>query len=169
MLQSNQRSGKSRITRRPRKNALLSIAQTRDTVRFLSANPIFLATPRTRMSFPVAMMFLFLSAIPIIAEAQTGPVTGKEIFEQMCAGCHGTYGNGQEGTKSGFVPRIGTLANKEYMESVPDDYLKMIIKKGGAYMGKISAMPAWEHKFNDEQIDSLVAHIRTFTGTADKK
>ena len=120
------------------------------------------------MSFPVSMMFLFLSVVPIIAEAQTGPVTGKEIFEQMCAGCHGTYGNGQEGTKSGFVPRIGTLANKEYMESVPDDYLKMIIKKGGAYMGKISAMPAWEHKFNDEQVDSLVAHIRTFTGTGDK-
>ena len=120
------------------------------------------------MSFPVAMTFLVLSVVPIIAEAQTDPVTGKEIFEQMCAGCHGTYGNGQEGTKAGFVPRIGTLANKEYMESVPDDYLKMIIKKGGAYMGKIAAMPAWEHKFNDEQIDSLVAHIRTFTGTAEK-
>ena len=46
---------------------------------------------------------------------------------------------------------------------MPDDYLEMIIKKGGAYMGKIAAMPAWEHKFNDEQIADLVAHIRTFT------
>jgi mono/diheme cytochrome c family protein len=88
---------------------------------------------------------------------------GKEIFDIMCAGCHGTYGNGQEGTKSGFVPRIGTLADKEYMASVPDDYLVLIIKKGGAYMGKIAAMPAWEHKFNDEQINDIVAHIRTFT------
>jgi mono/diheme cytochrome c family protein len=49
------------------------------------------------------------------------------------------------------------------MDSVPDDYLTMIIKKGGAYMGKIAAMPAWEHKFNDAQVASLVAHIRTFT------
>jgi hypothetical protein len=47
--------------------------------------------------------------------------------------------------------------------------LRLIIKKGGAYMGKIAAMPAWEHKFNDEQVDTLVAHIRTFTGTAEKK
>ena len=112
---------------------------------------------------------VLMTAAPMMAMAQTAPETGKEIFEQMCAGCHGTYGNGQEGTKSGFVPRIGTLANKEYMASVPDDYLKLIIKKGGAYMGKIAAMPAWEHKFNDEQVDTLVAHIRTFTGTAEKK
>ena len=121
------------------------------------------------MKYSITIITMLLAVAPVTVLAQTAPETSKEIFEQMCAGCHGTYGNGQEGTKSGFVPRVGTLANKEYMDSVPDDYLKMIIKKGGAYMGKISAMPAWEHKFNDEQVDSLVAHIRTFTGTAEKK
>ena len=121
------------------------------------------------MKYPIRIIAMLLAVAPLTVLAQTAPETGKEIFEQMCAGCHGTYGNGQEGTKSGFVPRIGTLANKEYMASVPDDYLKMIIKKGGAYMGKIAAMPAWEHKFGDEKVDELVAHIRTFTGTAEKK
>lgn len=120
------------------------------------------------MKVSVAIVVMLLTIAPIAAKAQTDPVTGKEIFEQMCAGCHGTYGNGQEGTKAGFVPRIGTLANKEYMDSVPDDYVTMIIKKGGEYMGKIAAMPAWEHKFNDAQVADLVAHIRTFTKTAEK-
>jgi len=128
-----------------------------------------IATIGMLLAMALMMNTVLMTAAPMMAMAQTAPETGKEIFEQMCAGCHGTYGNGQEGTKSGFVPRIGTLANKEYMASVPDDYLKLIIKKGGAYMGKISAMPAWEHKFNDEQVDTLVAHIRTFTGTAEKK
>jgi len=128
-----------------------------------------IATVGVLLAMALMMTTVLMTAAPMMAMAQTAPETGKEIFEQMCAGCHGTYGNGQEGTKSGFVPRIGTLANKEYMASVPDDYLKLIIKKGGAYMGKISAMPAWEHKFNDEQVDTLVAHIRTFTGTAEKK
>jgi len=122
-----------------------------------------------RMIAALTTTTVMMIAAPMTTMAQTAPVTGKEIFEQMCAGCHGTYGNGQEGTKSGFVPRIATLADKEYMASVPDDYLRLVIKKGGAYMGKISAMPAWEHKFNDEQIDALVAHIRTFTGTEEKK
>ena len=127
------------------------------------------ATVGMLLAMALTMTTVLMTAAPMMTMAQTAPETGKEIFDQMCAGCHGTYGNGQEGTKSGFVPRIGTLANKEYMASVPDDYLKLIIKKGGAYMGKISAMPAWEHKFNDEQVDTLVAHIRTFTGTAEKK
>jgi len=38
----------------------------------------------------------------------------------------------------------------------------MIIKKGGAYMGKIATMPAWEKRLSDEEIQSIVAHIRTF-------
>jgi mono/diheme cytochrome c family protein len=107
----------------------------------------------------LAAAVLALAPCAMAADASKG----KPIFDQMCAGCHGTYGNGQDGTKSGFVPRIGTLANKAYMAGVPDDYLVMIIKKGGAYMGKIAAMPAWEKKFSDEQINDLVAHIRTFT------
>ena len=121
------------------------------------------------MKYSITIITMLSAIAPVTVLAQTVPHTGQEIFEQMCAGCHGTQGNGQEGTKAGFVPRIATLANKEYMASVPDDYLVMIIKKGGAYMGKIAAMPAWEHKFNDEQVDALVAHIRTFTGTAEKK
>jgi len=120
------------------------------------------------MKYSKTIITMLFAIAPVSAMAQTAPHGGKEIFEQMCAGCHGTQGNGQEGTKSGFVPRIGTLANKEYMNSLPDDYLKMIIKKGGAYMGKIAAMPAWEHKFDDEQVADLVAHIRTFTETAEK-
>jgi mono/diheme cytochrome c family protein len=121
------------------------------------------------MKYSITIMTMMLAIAPVTVSAQTAPETSKEIFEQMCAGCHGTYGNGQEGTKAGFVPRIGTLANKEYMSSVPDDYLNMVIKKGGAVMGKIAAMPAWEHKFNDKQVAGLVAHIRTFTETAEKK
>lgn len=121
------------------------------------------------MKYSITIITMLLAIAPFTVSAQTAPETSQEIFDQMCAGCHGTYGNGQEGTKSGFVPRVPTLANKQYMASVPDDYLKMIIKKGGAYMGKIAAMPAWEHKFNDEQVDALVAHIRTFTETAEKK
>ena len=94
--------------------------------------------------------------------AQISLDDAKVIFDQMCAGCHGYRGDGGEGHRGGFSPHIGTLANKEYMAQLPDDYLIMIIKKGGAYMGKIATMPAWEKKFSEEEIRGLVAHIRTF-------
>jgi len=114
------------------------------------------------MKLPITSMAVLLSLAPLTAMSQTDPVTGKEIFEQMCAGCHGTRGDGGAGQKSGFVPRVPTLANKEYMNSVPDDYLVLIIQKGGEYMGKMSSMPAWEKRLSEQQIRDVVAHIRTF-------
>ena len=114
------------------------------------------------MKAPIAIVALLSIALSMTATAQTDPQEAKRIYDQMCAGCHGFQGDGGEGHRGGFSPHIGTLANKKYMSEVPDEYLAMIIKKGGAAMGKIATMPAWEHKFNDEQVDALVKHIRTF-------
>jgi cytochrome c oxidase cbb3-type subunit 3 len=114
------------------------------------------------MKYPIAIMATLLTLVPMAASAQSDPRTGKEIFEQMCAGCHGTRGDGGEGHSGGFSPVITTLANKEYMSQVPDEYLVLVIKKGGAYMGKIAAMPAWETRLSDDDIRRIVAHIRTF-------
>ena len=114
------------------------------------------------MKYPITIIAMLLAIAPMAATAQPDPAKGKEIFEQMCAGCHGTRGDGGEGHSGGFSPVITTLAKKEYMSQVPDDYLVLIIKKGGAYMGKIATMPAWEKRLNDDEIRSIVAHIRTF-------
>ena len=127
------------------------------------------------MKFSAFAIALLLSAVPAFSFAQddaakTNPAEPalldsddpKAVYDQMCAGCHGYRGDGGEGHRGGFSPHIGTLANKEYMASVPDDYLVMIIKKGGAYMGKIATMPAWEKKLSDDLIRKIVAHIRTF-------
>lgn len=96
------------------------------------------------------------------AAAQDVTGTPTEIYDQMCAGCHGFRGDGGEGHRGGFSPHVGTLADKAYMAQVPDEYLVLIIKKGGAFMGKIVTMPAWEKRLSDEQIRGIVAHIRTF-------
>jgi cytochrome c oxidase cbb3-type subunit 3 len=115
------------------------------------------------MKYPITIIATLLTILPIAATPQqSDPRAGKEIFEQMCAGCHGTRGDGGEGHAGGFSPVITTLANKEYMSQVPDEYLILVIKKGGAYMGKIAAMPAWETRLSDDDIKRVVAHIRTF-------
>lgn len=116
-----------------------------------------------RSSTVIAAVLLIAASIGVGAQERTPDLAkAKETYDQMCAGCHGFRGDGGEGHRGGFSPHIGTLALKDYMSSVPDDYLVMIIKKGGAYMGKMSTMPAWEKKFSEDEILDLVAHIRTF-------
>ena len=127
------------------------------------------------MKFSAVVFPMLLFSLPIALLAQndvtsTDPAAPallesdnpKEVYDQMCAGCHGYRGDGGEGHRGGFSPHIGTLANKEYMAGVTDDYLIMIIKKGGAYMGKIATMPAWEKRLSESLIRGMVAHIRTF-------
>lgn len=118
---------------------------------------------RTNLKISVIALAMLFALVPIAVPAQTSPDDAEEIFDQMCAGCHGYRGDGGEGHRGGFSPHIGTLADKEYMAQVPDAYLVLIIQKGGAFMGKIATMPAWEKKLSEEQIHALVAHIRTFT------
>jgi mono/diheme cytochrome c family protein len=115
------------------------------------------------MKYPIAIIATLLTIAPIAATAQVDSQKAAAIFDQMCAGCHGYRGDGGEGHRGGFSPHVTTLANKAYMDGLPDAYLVLIIQKGGAYMGKISTMPAWEHRLSDEEIHDLVAHIRTFT------
>ncbi|MEO6022186.1 MAG: cytochrome c [Burkholderiales bacterium] len=127
------------------------------------------------MKFSAVVIAMLLSALPTASVAQNdvtnadpaAPVllesnNPNEVYDQMCAGCHGYRGDGGEGHRGGFSPHIGTLANKEYMAGVPDAYLILIIKKGGAYMGKIATMPAWEKRLSEDLIRGIVAHIRTF-------
>lgn len=102
-----------------------------------------------------------LASSPVISAA-ADLAEGKVLYDQMCSGCHGFKGDGGEGHRGGFSPHIGTLANKEYMASVGDDWLMLIIQKGGAAVGKIATMPAWEKRLSETEIRSIIAHIRTF-------
>jgi mono/diheme cytochrome c family protein len=47
------------------------------------------------------------------------------------------------------------------MDQVPDQYLFIVIKKGGAAVGKNAAMPAWDKQLDDPAIWDIVSFVRT--------
>ena len=108
------------------------------------------------------VLILACTAALTAAAAEDGAPNGRGLFDRMCAGCHGYRGDGGEGHRGGFSPHVTTLADKAYMASVTDEYLVLVIKKGGAAMGKMATMPAWGKRLSDEEIRSIVAHIREF-------
>ena len=108
----------------------------------------------------LAPMLLAAQAVTAQNSATTGNTSnGREIFLRYCSGCHGPDGKG--GGK-GFMPHVGPLAQKGYIEDLPDDYLAAAIADGGAAVGKSGFMPSWKTTLSEKDIADVIAYIRTF-------
>ena len=82
---------------------------------------------------------------------------GETIFLRYCQGCHGPDGRG--GGK-GFMPHVGPLARKGYIETMPDEYLAAVITEGGLAVGKSGYMPSWKTTLTEQDIADLsLIHI----------
>ena len=86
------------------------------------------------------------------------PAAGARLYKRYCSGCHGADGRGGAHT---FMPHVGTLTRKDYIELVPDGYLYLVIAEGGEAVGKNSYMPAWEDVFNDEELMAITAYVKS--------
>ena len=52
-----------------------------------------------------------------------------------------------------------------YMRTLPDEYLYLVICRGGAAVGKNFIMPKFGDVISDQDIRDVIAWIRTFSGT----
>ena len=76
-----------------------------------------------------------------------------------CQGCHGPDGKG--GGK-GFMPHVGPLARKGYIETMPDEYLAAVIAEGGARRRQERIHAVLEDTLTQQDIADVIAFIRTF-------
>src|SRR6266851_4196912 len=108
----------------------------------------------------LAVVASSLSPVMLPAAIAAGDARqGETIFLRYCQGCHGQDGRG--GGK-GFMPHVGPLARKGYIEILPDEYLADVITEGGLAAGKSAYMPSWKTTLTQQDIADVVAFIRTF-------
>ena len=86
---------------------------------------------------------------------------GKAIYDQYCAGCHGSAGKGDGPAAAAINPKPRDLSDKAYARSLKDEYLFQITKDGGPAVKKSPLMPAWGKTLKDDQIKDLVAYLRS--------
>jgi mono/diheme cytochrome c family protein len=90
-----------------------------------------------------------------LQRAQVSPAKAKEakrLFKQRCAKCHGQDG---AGNNYGQIIGVTNLTDPEWQERVDDQRIINSIKHGRGQM------PAAGEKLSDEQITSLMLHVRT--------
>jgi cytochrome c6 len=91
-----------------------------------------------------------------IVQAAPGPhsAASSATFRTKCAMCHGPDGSGSEVGKSMNVPDLRSPA----VQKLPDAQLAQIISDGKG------GMPSFKNSLTEDQVHSLVGHIRSLRG-----
>jgi mono/diheme cytochrome c family protein len=88
---------------------------------------------------------------------QSGPQgksSASDLFNRHCSTCHGKDGRAR--TFRGRLVRAQNLADAKWQTGVTDEQVADAIKQGP------EAMPAFENKLSQAEIDALVAYVRSF-------
>jgi mono/diheme cytochrome c family protein len=93
--------------------------------------------------------------------AAARPQDGRAIFAAHCAICHGPTGKGDGPGAKVIRQKMLDFSDAAAMLQVSDRFVFDIIQKGGSQFGRSNAMPAWGMKLTDEEIQAVVAHIRS--------
>ena len=103
------------------------------------------------------LMLLAASALAAChhADAATESTQNAEqIFNTVCARCHGADGKGGIAAGDAAAPR--NFCDSVFQASRSDDDLKEVIRKGKG------GMPAFGNLFSDSDLAALVRKLRTF-------
>jgi mono/diheme cytochrome c family protein len=97
---------------------------------------------------------------------------GRRLFVYYCTACHGPFGKGDGLNSDTLRVRHGVrprdLTERGYFEKRADQDLYAMIALGGGHMGKSNFMPAWTYSLQPAQIKSLVAYVRSISGTTSR-
>ncbi len=113
----------------------------------------------------VGMVILGLLLIMGFSSARAAekgdPKVGKARYEMLCASCHGTSGKGDGPAAASLPVKPQNHADGTRMNGLTDKYVFDIIKGGGAGAGKSPLMPPWGGQLSDQDIQNLLAYIRS--------
>lgn len=91
------------------------------------------------------------------------PSQAQQMFDTVCAACHGMDGTGKGPAAEVLNPKPRNYTDPAWQASVTDEQIKEIILKGGQAVGKSPSMPAQlALKDHPEVLDELVQIIRRF-------
>jgi cytochrome c553 len=85
---------------------------------------------------------------------------GKILYDRYCASCHGDQGAGDGFNAYTLNPQPKNLS---ISNTVSDNLLVEIIKKGGRGVNRSVLMPAYGNTLTDEEIANLTDYIKTLS------
>ena len=112
------------------------------------------------MSILGLTLVMLTLAVPILGRAQSA-AEGQKLYMTYCSSCHGDKGQGDGAAGKALPVKPADHTDGKLMNSFPDEFLMSIISKGGAAVGKSSFMPAWGGVLKENQLQDLLAYLRS--------
>ena len=101
-----------------------------------------------------------VAKVEVTPEAQA---EADELFNGLCATCHGTTGKGDGPAAAGFPIKPRSYSDPEWQKSVTDEQIASVIVQGGPAIGKSPLMPANPQLSGKPAVvQALVNKIRSF-------
>lgn len=80
---------------------------------------------------------------------------GGIVFQHYCILCHGAKADGNGRAAKIYNPRPANLLTSDKN----DQYKELIIRRGGAALGRSEFMPPWGDELTDEQIKDVLGFL----------
>ena len=82
---------------------------------------------------------------------------GGLVYANYCVTCHGINADGNGRAARLHTPRPANLRASDKN----DEYIRLIVLRGGEALGRSPKMPPWGEELTDEQINDVVAFVRS--------
>lgn len=82
---------------------------------------------------------------------------GGLVFLHYCVNCHGITADGNGRAAKLYDPRPANLVKTDKN----DAYKELIIRRGGAALGRSNFMPPWGEELTNEQIKDVLAFLHS--------
>ena len=93
--------------------------------------------------------------------------SGEALYITACASCHGADGRGMPQHQVGFDLEIPDFTECNFASREPDADWIAIAHQGGPVRGFSNLMPAFGQALGFEDLELILAHIRSFCGNPD--
>ena len=117
---------------------------------------------RTHEVIIIVVLYAVVLGTALVAHAADAE-QGKKLYGQFCVTCHGESGKGDGAAAAALNPKPRDHTDKEYMSKMSNDDMLKVIKNGGASVGKSPLMPPWGASLKDDQIQDIIAYVRTLS------
>lgn len=123
---------------------------------------------RLRRAIGVAAAALLLGGGVLAQQTPQGPLLPRDsadaaifrgglVYANYCVTCHGINADGNGRAARLYTPRPANLRSSDKN----NDYLALIVRRGGEALGRSPKMPPWGEELTDEQITDVVAFVRS--------